>query len=73
MGYYRKLHQRTKSSIIKTKLDYAVNAFYNQWKHPLTDNLGDIVDNVKACLMNGDPNFAGYAISLFFGKIKWWP
>ncbi|MBK9680772.1 MAG: AAA family ATPase [Saprospiraceae bacterium] len=64
----RKLHQRTKSSIIKTKLDYTVNAFYNQWKHPLTDNLGDIVDNVKACLMNGDPNFAGYAISLFFWK-----
>ncbi len=64
----RKLHQRTKSTVIKTKLDYTVNAFYTQWKYPLTENLGQILENVRSCLMNGDPNFAGYAISLYFWK-----
>ncbi|MEO5581356.1 MAG: GAF domain-containing protein, partial [Saprospiraceae bacterium] len=64
----QKLHQRTRSTVIKTKLDYTVNAFYTQWKYPLTENLGEIINNVRACLMNGDPNFAGYAIALFFWK-----
>ncbi len=64
----RKLHQRTKSSIIKTKLDYTVNAFFTQWKYPLLQNLHDITNNVKACLMNGDPNFSGYAMALYFWK-----
>ncbi|MEP7267067.1 MAG: adenylate/guanylate cyclase domain-containing protein [Saprospiraceae bacterium] len=64
----KKLHHRTKGAVIKTKLDYTVNAFYSQWKYPLTQNLKDITNNVKACLMNGDPNFAGYSIALYFWK-----
>lgn len=64
----KKLHQRTRSSIVKTKLDYTVNAFYTQWTRPLTENLPEIINNVKACLMNGDPNFAGYSIALQFWK-----
>ncbi|HNR07349.1 MAG TPA: adenylate/guanylate cyclase domain-containing protein [Saprospiraceae bacterium] len=64
----RKLHQRTRSAIVRTKLDYTVNAFYTQWTKPLTENLDEIINNVKACLMNGDPNFAGYSIALQFWK-----
>lgn len=62
------LHKRIKSSVVKTKQDYTLNAFFNGWKYPLIKNLPDINNNVKACLMNGDLNFAGYAIALHFWK-----
>jgi histidine kinase len=63
-----RLHQKTKSQLIKRKLDYTVNAFYTQWKRPLKEGIENIIDNYKACLLNGDPNFAGYNISMYIWK-----
>lgn len=62
------LHKRIKSSVVKTKQEYTLNAFFNGWKYPLIKNLPEINNNVKSCLMNGDLNFAGYAIALHFWK-----
>ncbi|MBK8349881.1 MAG: AAA family ATPase [Saprospiraceae bacterium] len=63
-----KLHERTKSPLIRAKLDYTFNAFYSHWKYPIKEHLVDIIKNVKTCLANGDPNFAGYTIALHFWK-----
>jgi class 3 adenylate cyclase len=62
------LHQKTKTPLIKRKLDYTVAAFYSQWKRPLKEGLETVLDNYKACLLNGDPNFAGYNISMYIWK-----
>jgi histidine kinase len=63
-----KLHSRTESQLIKWKLDYTVKCFSTHWRHPLAENLEAIQDNIKACIMNGDPIFTGYSIGLYVWK-----
>jgi len=63
-----KLHGRTESQLIKWKLYYTVQCFGTQWRRPLGQDVENLLDNIKGCIMNGDPIFTGYAISLYIWK-----
>jgi predicted ATPase/class 3 adenylate cyclase len=63
-----RLHDRTQSQLIKWKLRYTVSAFSTHWRSPIGENLDGVLDNIKGCLMNGDPIFSGYCIALYVWK-----
>jgi len=59
-----KLHQRTKSPLIKARLTYTVYAFHDHWRKPIQDSYSKILDLTKACVLNGDQIFTSYAVAL---------
>ena len=60
-----KLHQRTHSPLIKWRLSYTVLSFYNHWKIPIRDGYDNILETIKACVLNGDQIFTGYSVALY--------
>ena len=60
-----KLHQKTESPLIKWRLSYTVLSFYNPWKIPLRDGFNNILETIKACVLNGDQIFTGYSVALY--------
>lgn len=60
-----KLHQRTTSPIIKWRLNYTVLCFHNHWRNPFRNSIDDILETIKACVLNGDQIFTGYSAALY--------
>ncbi|MBC7884324.1 MAG: AAA family ATPase, partial [Saprospiraceae bacterium] len=60
-----KLHRKTQSPAIKTKLGYTVNGFYAHWKYPIRDNFDANLSNINDCMANGDPSFVAFGITDF--------
>ena len=60
-----KLHQRTHSALIKWRLSYTVLSFYNHWRIPIGDGYNNILETIKACVLNGDHIFTGYSVALY--------
>lgn len=60
-----KLHQRTKSPLIKWRLSYTVLCFYHHWRHPIRDTYDKMLDLIKACVLNGDQIFTSYSVALY--------
>lgn len=63
-----KLSPRTKSDFMKGKIDYILDAFSTHWRRPVGENLDRILETIKKCTINGDPHFAGYAITNYISK-----
>ena len=61
----KKLHQRTESPLIKWRLNYTVLAFHNHWRIPIRNSYDDILDTIKACVLNGDHIFTSYSVALY--------
>lgn len=59
-----KLHGKTHSPLIKWRLGYTVLAFHNPWKVPFNDSYDDLLETIKACVLNGDQIFTGYTVAL---------
>jgi predicted ATPase/class 3 adenylate cyclase len=62
------LSPRTKSDFMKGKIDYILGAFSTHWRYPVGDGLDHILETIKKCTVNGDPHFAGYAITNYISK-----
>ena len=60
-----KLHQRTHSPLIRWRLSYTVLSFYNHWKIPIRDGYDNMLETIKACVLNGDHIFTGYSVALY--------
>lgn len=60
-----KLHQRTNSPLIKWRLSYTVLCFHNHWRIPIRDGYDQILDTIKACVLNGDQIFTSYTVALY--------
>ncbi|MDX1642290.1 MAG: ATP-binding protein, partial [Balneolaceae bacterium] len=60
-----KLHQRTKSPLIKWRLSYTVLCFYHHWRIPIRNSYDKILDLIKACVLNGDQIFTSYSVALY--------
>lgn len=60
-----KLNKKTKSPLIKWRLNYLTSCFGNPWMIPFRDNFENILDIIKASIMNGDQIFTGYSVSLY--------
>ncbi|MDN3642873.1 adenylate/guanylate cyclase domain-containing protein [Lutimonas halocynthiae] len=59
------LNKKTKSPIIKWRLNYLVTCFGNTWRKPYRDDFQNILDTIKACVLNGDQIFTGYSVSVY--------
>ncbi|MBL0025591.1 MAG: AAA family ATPase [Saprospiraceae bacterium] len=57
-----RLHQKTHTPLIKSKLGYTVNAFHSHWKKHINENFDDNLQNIQECLANGDQSFIAYGI-----------
>ncbi len=60
-----RLHQTTHSPLIKWRLNYTVLSFYNHWRIPMREGYEGILETIKACVLNGDQIFTGYAVALY--------
>jgi len=60
-----KLHQRTRSPLIKWRLSYTVLCFHNHWRIPLRNSYNSMLETLKACVLNGDQIFTGYTAALY--------
>jgi signal transduction histidine kinase len=60
-----KLHQMTHSPLIKWRLSYTVLCFYNPWRIPLREGTDNILETIKACILNGDQIFVGYSVAMY--------
>ncbi|MDO9553376.1 ATP-binding sensor histidine kinase [Rhodonellum sp.] len=60
-----KLHHRTKSPLIKWRLNYTVLCFHNHWRRPIREGHNSIMETIKACVLNGDQIFTSYTIALY--------
>ena len=60
-----KLHQRTRSPLIKWRLSYTVLCFHNHWRYPYRDGYDKILETIKACTLNGDQIFTSYSVALY--------
>lgn len=60
-----KLHQRTESPLIKWRLNYTVLTFHNHWRYAFRTGYDNILETIKACVLNGDHIFTGYAVALY--------
>lgn len=63
-----KLSPRTKSDFMRGKIDYILDAFSTHWRNHIGENLDRILETIKKCIINGDPHFAGYAITNYISK-----
>jgi len=59
-----KLHGKTHSPLIKWRLNYTVLSFHNSWRIPFNDSYDDVLETIKACVLNGDQIFTGYTVAL---------
>jgi predicted ATPase/class 3 adenylate cyclase len=59
-----KLHGKTHSPLIKWRLSYTVLAFHNPWRVPFNNSYDDMLETIKACVLNGDQIFTGYTVAL---------
>ncbi|MDO8951542.1 MAG: ATP-binding protein, partial [Draconibacterium sp.] len=60
-----KLHQRTHSPLIKWRLSYTVLSFNNHWRRPMREGHENMLETIKACVLNGDQIFTGYTVALY--------
>jgi histidine kinase len=60
-----KLHQRTSSPLIKWRLNYTVLCFHNHWRIPLRQGYDQILETIKACVLNSDQIFTSYSVALY--------
>ena len=60
-----KLHQRTNSPLIKWRLNYTVLCFNNHWRRPMREGHENMLETIKACVLNGDQIFTGYTVALY--------
>ena len=65
-----RLHQRTHSPLIRWRLGYTVNSFYNPWKNPIREGFDDNLEIIKACVLNGDQIFTAYILAMHH-RHKW--
>lgn len=63
-----RLHRKTISPIISSRLSYTVSCFHDPWHMPYREGFDALLNNIKACIMNGDQIFTGYSIALNFRK-----
>jgi len=59
-----KLHRKTHSPLIKWRLNYTVLNFHNSWRIPFRDSYDNVLETIKACVINGDQIFTGYTVAL---------
>jgi len=60
-----KLHKKTHSPLIKWRLSYTVLSFNDPWRMPFRASYDNILETLKACVLNGDQIFTGYTAALY--------